>query len=53
MSIDFFFPVALILAIVPLIVRLKAINTDSDTLAIFGSAAATDLFSQNKTKLFA
>ncbi|WP_099716576.1 MULTISPECIES: O-antigen ligase family protein [unclassified Clostridium] len=47
-NIDFFFPVAFILTIIPLIVRLNANNVDENTLNVFGNAARTDLFSQKK-----
>lgn len=49
-NIDFFFPVAFILTIVPLIVRLTVVNLDldEDTINLFGSAPKTDLFSQRK-----
>lgn len=50
-NIDFFFPVAFILGIVPLIVRMSPTNADQDTLSIFGQAAQFDLFSQKKAFL--
>lgn len=46
--INFFFPIALILTIVPLIVRFKTISVGQETIDMFGSKATTDLFSQNK-----
>lgn len=48
---DFFFPVAFILGIVPLIVRMSPTNADQDTLIIFGQAAKFELFSQKKAFL--
>ncbi|OPJ59546.1 O-antigen ligase family protein [Clostridium chromiireducens] len=50
-NIDFFFPVAFILGIVPLIVRMSPTNADQDTLNIFGQAAQFELFSQKKAFL--
>ena len=50
-SITFFFPIALVLTIVPLIVRMRITNTDKldeATLDLYGSSATTDLFTQNK-----
>ncbi|WP_297417387.1 O-antigen ligase family protein [Clostridium sp.] len=47
-NIDFFFPIAFVLTIVPLIVRMNANDVDENTLNIFGDAARTDLFSQKK-----
>ena len=47
-SITFFFPISIILTIVPLIVRLKTLNPDKATLDIFGIAAKSDLFVQYK-----
>lgn len=47
-SITFFFPISLILTIVPLIVRLKEIKNNPETLAVFGVKARNDFFSQNK-----
>lgn len=47
-SITFFFPISLILTIVPLIVRVKEIKNNPETLAVFGAKAQSDLFSQNK-----
>ncbi len=47
-KIDFFFPVAFVLAIVPLIVRMTLTNADKTTLDIFGPTAQFDLFSQKK-----
>lgn len=47
-NIDFFFPVAFILTIIPLIVRMSITNADQNTLNIFGDTAKTELFSQDK-----
>ncbi len=47
-NIDFFFPVALILTIIPLIVRMTPVKSDQATIDLVGNAALTDLFSQNK-----
>lgn len=47
-NIDFFFPVAFILTIVPLIVRMTAVNSEESVLNLFGATAKTDLFSQKK-----
>ena len=48
-SIDFFFPVAFILGIIPLIVRLALIDVDNETTEILGASQLTDLFSQSKS----
>lgn len=47
-SINFFFPIAFILTIIPLIVRIAGIKIDSNAVDIYGSAIQTDLFSQKK-----
>mgnify|MGYP001179531815 CR=1 FL=1 len=47
-SIDFFFPIAFILAIVPLIVHVVVIRIDSTAYDIYNGALQTDLFSQKK-----
>ena len=47
-SITFFFPISLILTIVPLIVRIRDIKDNPETIAVFGAKAQNDLFSQNK-----
>ena len=47
-SINLFIPIAVILTIIPLIVRLKVIQVDSDTAAIYGMAIQSDLFSKCK-----
>lgn len=47
-SITFFFPISLILTIVPLIVRIRNIKDNPETIAVFGAKAQSDLFSQNK-----
>lgn len=47
-SITFFFPIALVLTIVPLIVRLRISEPDQATLDLYGSSANSDLFTQNK-----
>lgn len=49
-NIDFFFPIAFILSIVPLIVRMTPVDSDQATIDIVGvQASSTDLFSQNKS----
>lgn len=50
-NINFFFPVAFILGIVPLIVRMKPLDPDPDTLTLFGANSKIDLFSQTKALL--
>ncbi|OOM76339.1 O-antigen ligase [Clostridium puniceum] len=50
-NINFFFPVAFILAIVPLIVRMTPLTPDQDTLNLFGANSKSDLFSQRKAFL--
>lgn len=47
-SITFFFPIALVLTIVPLIVRMRISEPNEDTLKLYGSSANSDLFTQNK-----
>ncbi len=47
-NIDFFFPIAFVLTIIPLIVRLAMTNADENTLNIFGEKAKSELFSQDK-----
>lgn len=47
-SINFFFPIALILGIVPLIVRLTFIQPDSNLAKLYGTSKMSDLFSQRK-----
>ena len=47
-SITFFFPIALVLTIVPLIVRLRISEADQATLDLYGPSANSDLFTQNK-----
>ncbi|MCE5221761.1 MAG: O-antigen ligase family protein [Clostridium sp.] len=47
-SINFFFPIAFILTIVPLIVRIVALKVDQDTADIYGAIVQNDLFSQKK-----
>lgn len=48
-NIDFFFPVAFILSIVPLIVRMTLVESDQAIKDIVGpQVAGSDLFSQNK-----
>lgn len=46
--ITFFFPIALVLTIVPLIVRLRISEPDQATLDLYGPSANSDLFTQNK-----
>lgn len=50
-SITFFFPIAFILAIVPLIVRIRETHCGQETIDIFGAKSETDMFSQNKAIL--
>jgi len=50
-NIDFFFPIAFILTIVPIIVRMAMTNADKNTLTIFGEKAQRELFSQDKAFL--
>lgn len=45
----FFFPIAFILTIIPLIVRLKVVNLDPYSVAIYGASTQSDLFSQAKS----
>ncbi|SFD26226.1 O-antigen ligase family protein [Clostridium uliginosum] len=47
-SISFFFPIAFILGIIPLIVRMVVVKVDSNAVDILGEAVKTDLFSQKK-----
>ena len=47
-SITFFFPISLILTIVPLIVRMRMSDPGQDTLDLYGPGAKSDLFTQNK-----
>jgi hypothetical protein len=46
--INFFVPIAVILTIIPLIVRLVSVKVDTSTADIYGKAIQTDLFSQKK-----
>ncbi|MVX62883.1 O-antigen ligase domain-containing protein [Clostridium chromiireducens] len=50
-NIDFFFPIAFILTIIPLIVRMTLVNSEQAVLDLFGTTAKTDLFSQRKAFL--
>jgi len=50
-SYNFFFPIALILSIVPLIVRMTYVKVDENTSNIWGKADQVDLFSQRKAFL--
>jgi len=52
-NIDFFFPIAFVLGIIPLIVRVAYTNADENTLNIWGNAAKTDMFSHDKAFLLA
>lgn len=47
-SINFFLPIAVILSIVPLIVRMTKVKVDENTLNVWGQATQIDLFSQKK-----
>jgi len=47
-SFNFFIPIAFILSIVPLIVRMTIVNLDKNTINIWGTVTQTDLFSQKK-----
>lgn len=48
-SFNFFLPIALILSIIPLIVRMAIVNVDETTAKMWGAAVQTDLFSQKKS----
>lgn len=50
-NINFFFPIAFILGIIPLIVRMTPFEPDADTLSMFGANSKSDLFSQRKAFL--
>ena len=50
-SFNFFFPIAFILSIVPLIVRMTYVKVDENTSNIWGKADQVDLFSQRKAFL--
>lgn len=47
-SITLFFPIAVILTIVPLIVRMKKVTVDPAAVKLVGETTEMDLFSQNK-----
>jgi hypothetical protein len=47
-SFNFFLPIAFILSIIPLIVRMAIVNVDETTAKLWGTATQTDLFSQQK-----
>ncbi|MDO5518504.1 MAG: O-antigen ligase family protein, partial [Clostridium sp.] len=47
-SITLFFPIAVILTIVPLIVRMKKVTVDPAAIKLVGETSEMDLFSQNK-----
>ena len=47
-SITLFFPIAVILTIIPLIVRMKKVTVDPAAVKLVGSTSEMDLFSQNK-----
>lgn len=47
-SFNLFFPIAFILSIVPLIVRMADVKVDENTINIWGTANQVDLFSQKK-----
>jgi len=47
-SFNFFFPIAFILSIVPLIVRMTSVKVDENTANFWGKADQVDLFSQRK-----
>lgn len=47
-SYNFFLPIAVILSIVPLIVRMTNVNVDENVANIWGSTTQVDLFSQKK-----
>lgn len=48
-SFNFFFPIAFILSIVPLIVRMTVVKLDQNTINMWGTTTQTDLFSQKKS----
>ncbi|MZK53455.1 O-antigen ligase family protein [Clostridium beijerinckii] len=50
-SFNFFLPIAFILSIVPLIVRLAVVKLDENVIKIWGTTVKTDLFSQRKALL--
>lgn len=50
-SYNFFLPIAFILTIIPLIVRMSNVTLDEYTTSIWGSAPQADLFSQDKAFL--
>ena len=50
-SIDFFFPITLILTFVPLIVRMSIVKLDEDSAKLYGVTSKYELFSQNKALL--
>ncbi|AGF59179.1 hypothetical protein B0P06_002487 [Clostridium saccharoperbutylacetonicum] len=50
-SYNFFLPIAVILSIVPLIVRMTNVNVDENVANIWGSTTQVDLFSQKKAFL--
>lgn len=47
-SFNFFLPIAFILSIIPLIVRMTVVKVDESTVKIWGATVQTDLFSQKK-----
>lgn len=47
-SFNFFFPIAFVLSIIPLIVRMVVVKVDENTIDIWGAATQSDLFSQKK-----
>lgn len=50
-SFNFFLPIAFILSIVPLIVRMAAVKLDENLIKIWGTTVKADLFSQRKALL--
>lgn len=47
-SFNFFFPIAFVLSIVPLIVRITLVKVDANVINIWGHTTESDLFSQKK-----
>lgn len=50
-SFNFFFPIAFVLSIVPLIVRMTVVKVDENVINIWGATTQIDLFSQKKAYL--
>lgn len=50
-SFNFFLPIAFILSIVPIIVRVATVKLDENAIKMWGTTVKTDLFSQRKALL--